>query len=69
MDVLLQQILNGLILGSLYALVALGYTMVYGIVRLIKRINGASARVKNSFLYFNPLETIMNNRIRIKSAP
>jgi branched-chain amino acid transport system permease protein len=39
-DVLLQQILNGLILGSLYALVALGYTMVYGILELINFAHG-----------------------------
>ena len=32
---LLQQICNGLLLGSLFALVAVGYTMVYGILRLI----------------------------------
>ena len=31
-DVLLQQIVNGLVVGSVYALVALGYTMVYGIL-------------------------------------
>ena len=35
MDILLQQIINGLVLGSVYALVALGYTMVYGIIQLI----------------------------------
>lgn len=35
MEVLLQHTLNGLSLGSLYALVALGYTMVYGILQLI----------------------------------
>jgi branched-chain amino acid transport system permease protein len=40
MDVLLQQILNGLILGSLYAMVALGYTMVYGILELINFAHG-----------------------------
>ena len=32
MDTLIQQILNGLVLGSVYALIALGYTMVYGIL-------------------------------------
>ena len=32
MDIFLQQILNGLVLGSIYALIALGYTMVYGIM-------------------------------------
>ncbi|MCO5763609.1 MAG: branched-chain amino acid ABC transporter permease [Gammaproteobacteria bacterium] len=40
MDVLLQQVLNGLILGSLYAMVALGYTMVYGILELINFAHG-----------------------------
>ena len=34
-DVLAQQLCNGLLLGSLFALVAVGYTMVYGILRLI----------------------------------
>src|SRR5574343_1296213 len=35
MDIFVQQIINGLVLGSMYALVALGYTMVYGIISLI----------------------------------
>jgi len=39
-DTLLQQILNGLVLGSVYALVALGYTMVYGILQLINFAHG-----------------------------
>jgi len=39
-DILLQQILNGLVLGSVYALVALGYTMVYGILGLINFAHG-----------------------------
>ena len=39
-DILLQQILNGLGLGSVYALVALGYTMVYGILQLINFAHG-----------------------------
>ncbi|NBS76711.1 MAG: branched-chain amino acid ABC transporter permease, partial [Betaproteobacteria bacterium] len=34
MDIFFQQIINGLVLGSMYALVALGYTMVYGIINL-----------------------------------
>ena len=37
---LLQQIINGLQLGSIYALIALGYTMVYGIVKLINFAHG-----------------------------
>ena len=36
----LQQIINGLQLGAIYALIALGYTMVYGIVRLINFAHG-----------------------------
>lgn len=40
MDIFLQQIINGLVLGSIYALVALGYTMVYGILGLINFAHG-----------------------------
>ena len=40
MDILLQQIINGLVLGSMYALLALGYTMVYGIINLINFAHG-----------------------------
>jgi len=40
MDVFLQQVVNGLTLGSLYAVVALGYTMVYGIIQLINFAHG-----------------------------
>jgi branched-chain amino acid transport system permease protein len=39
-DILLQQLINGLTLGSVYALVALGYTMVYGIIGLINFAHG-----------------------------
>ena len=35
MNYLIQQLLNGIQLGTMYALLALGYTMVYGIIRLI----------------------------------
>ena len=35
MNTLLQQIVNGISLGSVYALIAIGYTMVYGIIKLI----------------------------------
>ncbi|MCC7041210.1 MAG: branched-chain amino acid ABC transporter permease [Burkholderiales bacterium] len=40
MDTFLQQIINGLTLGSVYAIVALGYTMVYGIIQLINFAHG-----------------------------
>ena len=36
----IQQLINGLSLGSIYALIALGYTMVYGIVKLINFAHG-----------------------------
>ena len=39
-SLLLQQIINGLVLGSMYALIALGYTMVYGIINLINFAHG-----------------------------
>jgi branched-chain amino acid transport system permease protein len=39
-DIFVQQLINGLVLGSLYALVALGYTMVYGILGLINFAHG-----------------------------
>jgi branched-chain amino acid transport system permease protein len=40
MDIFLQQLINGLVLGAIYALVALGYTMVYGILGLINFAHG-----------------------------
>ncbi|MCL4558933.1 MAG: branched-chain amino acid ABC transporter permease [Deltaproteobacteria bacterium] len=40
MRILVQQIINGLTIGSVYALIALGYTMVYGIIELINFAHG-----------------------------
>ena len=40
MDQFLQQLVNGFSLGSIYALIALGYTMVYGIIKLINFAHG-----------------------------
>jgi branched-chain amino acid transport system permease protein len=40
MDIFLQQLINGVTLGSVYAVVALGYTMVYGIIQLINFAHG-----------------------------
>jgi branched-chain amino acid transport system permease protein len=39
-DIFLQQLINGLTLGCVYAVVALGYTMVYGIIQLINFAHG-----------------------------
>ncbi len=40
LSIFLQQLINGISLGSLYGLVAIGYTMVYGILRLINFAHG-----------------------------
>src|SRR2546427_11068557 len=40
MDIFIQQVINGLTLGAVYAMVALGYTMVYGIIQLINFAHG-----------------------------
>jgi len=40
LDVFYQQLINGLSLGGIYALIALGYTMVYGIIELINFAHG-----------------------------
>lgn len=40
MDIFIQQIINGLVLGSVYAIIALGYTMVYGILGIINFAHG-----------------------------
>src|SRR5712691_152586 len=40
MDIFIQQVINGLTLGAVYAIVALGYTMVYGIIQLINFAHG-----------------------------
>lgn len=39
-DTFIQQLINGLMLGSIYGLIALGYTMVYGILRIINFAHG-----------------------------
>jgi len=35
-----QQIINGITMGSLYAMVALGYTMVYGVLKMVNFAHG-----------------------------
>ena len=40
MQQFVQQLINGISLGSIYALVALGYTMIYGIIKLINFAHG-----------------------------
>lgn len=52
MTLLVQQIMNGITLGSLYALVAIGYTMVYGILRLINFAHGDIFMMAMYFAFF-----------------
>ena len=40
MELFFQQLVNGLSLGALYALIAVGYTVVYGIIQLINFAHG-----------------------------
>ena len=48
----IQQVINGLRVGSVYALIALGYTMVYGIIRLINFAHGDFIMVGAYTLFF-----------------
>ena len=55
LHLVLQNLANGLSLGSLYALIAIGYTMVYGILRLINFAHGEIFMLAPYFLYFGVL--------------
>ncbi len=57
LDIILQQLANGLILGSFYALVALGYTMVYGVIKLLNFAHG-DLYMSGAFVGFIFLSTI-----------
>jgi branched-chain amino acid transport system permease protein len=52
MEVMIQQLINGLFLGSIYALMALGYTMVYGIIKLINFAHGEIYMIGSFIGYF-----------------
>ena len=52
MSEFLQQLVNGVTWGSVYALIALGYTMVYGILRLINFAHGDVYMLGAFFAYF-----------------
>lgn len=51
-DLFLQHLTNGISLGSLYALIAIGYTMVYGILRLINFAHGDIFMMATYFAFF-----------------
>lgn len=52
MQTFIQQVLNALQLGSVYALIALGYTMVYGIITLINFAHGDIFMVSTYVAFF-----------------
>ena len=62
-ETLIQQLLNGLILGSFYSLVALGYTMVYGIIKLLNFAHGDLYMVGGfiGFALLLPFSSILGN--------
>lgn len=62
MEIFLQQIINGLVLGSMYALVALGYTMVYGILNLINFAHG-------DVLMVGALTALTTSKLLLSVAP
>ena len=49
---MIQQLINGLFLGSIYALLALGYTMVYGIIKLINFAHGEVYMIRQFYWLF-----------------
>jgi len=55
LNIFLQNLANGLSLGSLYALIAIGYTMVYGILRLINFAHGEIFMLSTYFLFYGIL--------------
>jgi branched-chain amino acid transport system permease protein len=57
-DTFFQQLANGLTIGSIYALVALGYTMVYGVLKLINFAHGALVAA-SAFIGLTLYATIM----------
>jgi branched-chain amino acid transport system permease protein len=52
MEFFLQQLVNGLTLGSVYALIALGYSMVYGVLKLLNFAHGEIYMMGAFFGYF-----------------
>lgn len=56
MTEVIQQLINGLNLGCLYALIAIGYTLVYGILRLINFAHGDVLMVATYFAYFGAVQ-------------
>jgi branched-chain amino acid transport system permease protein len=64
MDIFIQQIINGLVLGSIYALVALGYTMVYGIMGLINFAHGEVVMI-GAMVALTTIKALLNSGLPI----
>ena len=54
MEVFVQQLINGLTLGSIYGLIAIGYTMVFGILNMVNFAH-AGVFVASAFIALNAL--------------
>ena len=68
MDLFLQQVLNGLTLGSIYGLVALGLTLVYGILHVPNFAHGALYMVGAYVCYFAMVELGLNYWVAMVAA-
>ncbi|MES1941234.1 amino acid or sugar ABC transport system, permease protein [Salinisphaera sp. T5B8] len=68
MDLFLQQVLNGLTLGSIYGLVALGLTLVYGILHVPNFAHGALYMVGAYVCYFTMADLGLNYWVAIAAA-
>ncbi|MBS64422.1 branched-chain amino acid ABC transporter permease [Salinisphaera sp.] len=68
MDLFLQQVLNGLTLGSIYGLVALGLTLVYGILHVPNFAHGALYMVGAYVCYFTMSDLGLNYWVAIAAA-
>ena len=66
-DFFVQELVNGLTLGSVYALIALGYSMVYGILKLLNFAHGEVYMI-GAFIGYGVL-TVSGGAERIRSFP
>src|ERR1044072_3028951 len=70
MDTFVQQLINGLTIGAIYALIALGYTMGYGILRLINFAHGDIYMVGAFVGYFLAFQLLFARAVeRFSSRP
>ena len=67
MDTFLQQLVNGLTLGAVYAMVALGYTMVYGIIQLINFAHGEVVMI-GAMVAFSVIGAILGAQVDLPPA-